>query len=58
MGAVDEIWVNLDEHLVENAIESQQAHIQDFLTDNRRQVAKERDGRLLCNEIVDAVLSA
>lgn len=58
MGAVDEIWVNLDEHLVENAIESQQTHIQDFLTDNRRQVAKEREGRLLCNEIVDAVLSA
>lgn len=58
MGAVDEIWVNLDEHLVENAIESQRTHIQDFLTDNRRQVAKERDGRLLCNEIVDAVLSA
>lgn len=58
MGAVDEIWVNLDEYLVENAIESQRTHIQDFLTDNRRQVAKERDGRLLCNEIVDAVLSA
>lgn len=58
MGAVDEIWVDLDEHLVENAIEAQQAHLEDFLTDNRRDVAKQRDGRLLCNEIVDAVLSA
>jgi malonate decarboxylase gamma subunit len=58
MGAVDEIWVQLDEHLVANAIESQQSHLDDFLIDKRRHVAKEREGRLLCNEVVEAVLSA
>ncbi|AMN50267.1 biotin-independent malonate decarboxylase subunit gamma [Psychrobacter sp. P2G3] len=58
MGAVDDIWKELDGHLVENALESQLIHIDDFLTDDRRQVAEERKGRLLCNEIVQSVLTA
>ena len=58
MGAVDDIWLEIDEHLVENAIELQQTHLDDFLTDNRRYVAKDREGRLLCNEIIESVLSA
>ncbi len=58
MGAVDEIWEELNEHLVENALEAQLTHMDDFLTDHRRQVAEERKGRLLCNEIVQSVLTA
>ncbi|WP_201592848.1 biotin-independent malonate decarboxylase subunit gamma [Psychrobacter fozii] len=58
MGAVNDIWKALDEHLVENALDSQLTHIDDFLTDNRRQVAEERKGRLLCNDIVQSVLTA
>lgn len=58
MGAVEDIWEELDEHLVENALESQLTRMDDFFTDNRRQVAEEREGRVLCNEIVEAVLTA
>ncbi|WP_201596360.1 biotin-independent malonate decarboxylase subunit gamma [Psychrobacter vallis] len=58
MGAVDDIWQTLDEHLVENALESQLTHMEDFFTDSRRQVAKDRKGRLLCDEIVQSVLTA
>ena len=58
MGAVDDIWQTLDEHLVENALESQLTHMEDFFTDNRRKVAKDRKGRLLCDEIVQSVLTA
>jgi malonate decarboxylase gamma subunit len=58
MGAVNDIWKALDEYLVENALESQLTHIDDFLTDDRRQVAEERKGRLLCNDIVQSVLTA
>lgn len=58
MGAVDDIWIELNEHLVEDAIKAQQSHLNSFLTDDRRHMAKKREGRLLCNEIVEAVLNA
>ena len=58
MGAVDDIWEELNGNLVENALESQLTHLNEFLTDNRRKVAKEKEGRVLCNEIVEAVLTA
>ena len=58
MGAVDDIWEELNEHLVENALESQLTHLDDFLTDGRRQLAEERKGRLLCNGVVESVLTA
>lgn len=58
MGAVDKIWEELDEHLVGDALEAQLTHTDDFLTDDRRQVAEEREGRLLCNKIVHSVLTA
>lgn len=58
MGAVDDIWVDIDEHLVEDAIALQQTHLSDFLQDNRRYLAKEREGRLLCNDIIESVFMA
>ena len=58
MGAVDDIWEELDESLIENTLEAQLLHMDDFLTDNRRQVAEEREGRVLCNNIVESVLTA
>lgn len=58
MGAVDDIWEKLDEHLVGKALEAQLTHMDDFLTDSRRQLAEERKGRLLCNDIVQSVLTA
>lgn len=58
MGAVNDIWTTLDAHLVENALASQVGHTDSFLTDDRRQIAEDREGRVLCNEIVEAVLMA
>ena len=58
MGAVNDIWTTLDAHLVENALASQMGHTDSFLTDERRKIAEDREGRVLCNEIVEAVLMA
>jgi len=58
MGAVNDIWKDLDDHLVEDVLESQVSNIDSFLIDNRRQVAQERKGRLMCNDIVESVLTA
>jgi len=58
MGAVNDIWTTLDAHLVENALASQVGHTDSFLIDDRRQIAEDREGRVLCNEIVEAVLMA
>ncbi len=58
MGAVNDIWTTLDAHLVENALASQMGHTDSFLTDDRRKIAEDREGRVLCNEIVEAVLMA
>ncbi|WP_201578659.1 biotin-independent malonate decarboxylase subunit gamma [Psychrobacter sp. Pi2-52] len=58
MGAVNDIWTTLDAHLVENALASQMGHTDSFLIDDRRKIAEDREGRVLCNEIVEAVLMA
>lgn len=58
MGAVNDIWTTLDAYLVENALASQMGHTDSFLTDERRKIAEDREGRVLCNEIVEAVLMA
>lgn len=58
MGAVNDIWTTLDAHLVENALASQMGYTDSFLIDDRRKIAEDREGRVLCNEIVEAVLMA
>ncbi len=58
MGAIAAIWPVLNEHLIAEAITQQQAHITGYLDDERRFNAQQRQGRLLCNDIVQAVLSA
>ncbi len=58
MGAIDEIWQNLSGELIDNAIQAQMANIDEFMTDNRRVVAKMRQGRLLCDDIITQLISA
>lgn len=58
MGAINAIWHKPNPTLVEEAIAYQQNHLTEFLPDNRRKVAKQREGRVLCDDIVEAVLSA
>lgn len=58
MGAISAIWHTLDENLVPNAIQQQRAQINLYLNDDRSILAQQRQGRHLCNDIVQAVLSA
>ncbi|GAA0307500.1 biotin-independent malonate decarboxylase subunit gamma [Psychrobacter aestuarii] len=58
MGAVNGIWDDLNGQLVEDTLADQLTHMDDFLTDERRKVGEDRAGRTLCNNIVEAVLSA
>lgn len=58
MGAIDRVWTAPTAKLIEESLAYQQQHITEFLSDNRRFVGAERQGRLLTNDIVQAVLSA
>ena len=58
MGAISEVWHELDESLVPNAIQQQRADISHYLQDDRHLIAQQRQGRHLCSGIVQAVLSA
>ncbi len=58
MGAIDGIWQNLSSELIDNAISEQKADIGRFLTDQRKDAAKIRQGRQLCDDIIKQVLSA
>ncbi|RZG76927.1 MULTISPECIES: biotin-independent malonate decarboxylase subunit gamma [unclassified Acinetobacter] len=58
MGAISAIWHTLDENLVPDAIQQQQTQIDQYLNDDRGTLAQQRQGRHLCNDIVQAVLSA
>lgn len=58
MGAIAEVWYELNDQLVPQAITQQQTNIDSYLHDERRITAQQRQGRQLCNQIVQAVLSA
>lgn len=58
MGALNAIWHELDPTLIEEAISYQQSHFAEFLPDTRRKLAQQRAGRVLCDEIIESILSA
>lgn len=58
MGAISEIWHDLNPDLVGQAIQQQQSQIDSYLNDERREIAQQRQGRHLSHEIVAAVLRA
>lgn len=58
MGAIAEIWDDLNTDLIGQAIQKQTFQINTYLDDERRELAQQRQGRHLCNNIVQAVLSA
>ena len=58
MGAISEIWHDLNPDLVGQAIQQQQSQINSYLNDERREIAQQRQGRHLSHEIVAAVLRA
>jgi len=58
MGAISDIWYELNEKLIEQTIEQQRTQIECYLDDQRGVTAQQRQGRHLCHDIVQAVLSA
>ncbi len=58
MGAIAEIWQDLKADLIVDALRQQHAQINTYLDDERRKIATQRQGRPLCNKVIEAVLSA
>ena len=58
MGAIAEIWQDLKADLIVDALRQQHAQINTYLDDERRKIATQRQGRPLCNQVIEAVLSA
>jgi malonate decarboxylase gamma subunit len=55
MGAINAVWENLDTDWVSQALVNQQQHLESYMTDQRRVVGQQRQGRMLCNQIVEKV---
>lgn len=58
MGAINAIWKDLNTDLVTDVISNQQQQIESFMMDQRRNIAEQRQGRLLCNDVINKVLQS
>lgn len=58
MGAINAIWKDLNTDLVAHVISNQQQQIESFMMDQRRNIAEQRQGRLLCNDVINKVLQS
>ena len=58
MGAINAVWENLDTDWVSQALVNQQQHLESYMTDQRRVVGQQRQGRQLCNSVIEKVVNA
>lgn len=58
MGAIREIWENANALDLEQALVHQQQNLTEYQQDSRRLLAQQRDGRILCHDIVEKILVA
>lgn len=56
MGAINAIWPDLETDWVSQALLKQQQHLDSYMTDQRRVVGQQRQGRVLCNTIIEKVV--
>jgi malonate decarboxylase gamma subunit len=56
MGAINAIWPDLETDWVSQALFNQQQHLDSYITDQRRVVGQQRQGRVLCNTIIEKVV--
>ncbi|WP_110973811.1 biotin-independent malonate decarboxylase subunit gamma [Acinetobacter sp. WCHAc060042] len=56
MGAINAIWPDLETDWVSQALLNQQQHLEAYRTDQRRVVGQQRQGRVLCNTIIEKVV--
>lgn len=58
MGAINAVWENLDTDWVSQALVNRQQHLESYMTDQRRVVGQQRQGRQLCNSVIEKVVNA
>lgn len=55
MGAINAIWPDLESDWISQALVNQQQHLESYITDQRRVVGQQRQGRQLCNQVIEKV---
>ncbi|AYA69584.1 biotin-independent malonate decarboxylase subunit gamma [Acinetobacter sp. WCHA55] len=55
MGAINAIWPDLESDWISQALLNQQQHLESYITDQRRVVGQQRQGRQLCNQVIEKV---
>jgi malonate decarboxylase gamma subunit len=55
MGAINAIWSDLESDWISQALLNQQQQLESYITDQRRVVGQQRQGRQLCNQVIEKV---
>lgn len=55
MGAINAIWPDLESDWISQALLNQQQQLESYITDQRRVVGQQRQGRQLCNPVIEKV---
>ena len=55
MGAINALWPDLGSDWISQALLNQQQHLDSYITDQRREVGQQRQGRQLCNQVIEKV---
>jgi malonate decarboxylase gamma subunit len=58
MGAINAIWPDLESDWISQALLNQQQQLESYITDQRRVVGQQRQGRQLCNSVIEKVVNA
>jgi len=58
MGAINAIWPDLESDWISQALLNQQQQLESYITDLRRVVGQQRQGRQLCNPVIEKVANA
>ncbi|QDK97618.1 biotin-independent malonate decarboxylase subunit gamma [Acinetobacter tandoii] len=58
MGAINAIWPDLESDWISQALLNQQQQLESYITDQRRVVGQQRQGRQLCNLVIEKVANA
>ena len=58
MGAINAIWPDLESDWISQALLNQQQQLESYITDQRRVVGQQRQGRQLCNSVIEKVANA
>jgi len=58
MGAINAIWPDLESDWISQALLNQQQQLESYITDQRRVIGQQRQGRQLCNSVIEKVANA